>query len=273
VPDLPSSPPAGIALFDLDGTLLAWDCQLLFRHFVVRREPWRGAFLPVFLAALPLAGCLGSGGMKRIFLSYLWKMEPETLTQYAREFAASLTPTIYPELRERLEAHRRAGDILILASASPECYVAEIGRELGFHLTLGTPVEHGPLFPDLENHKGAAKVKRLEKQLPASYFENGRLRGCHGYTDSTADLPMLALCAAATVVNPNATLMARAEASGWQVLRPARPWKSRAGFICRVLALLFAVGDDPGGSPNPADPDHAPRAFHLSDHGQRLGDA
>ena len=53
--------PERIALFDLDGTLLAWDCQLLFRHFVLRREPWRGIFLPVFLVFLPFAGCLGNG--------------------------------------------------------------------------------------------------------------------------------------------------------------------------------------------------------------------
>ena len=48
---------------------------------------------------------------------------------------------------------------LILASASPEFYVAELGRELGFDLTLGTPVELGSFFPDLVNHKGSAKVE------------------------------------------------------------------------------------------------------------------
>ena len=80
-------------------------------------------------------------------------------------------PAIYREMRAKLEEQRAAGNFLILASASPEFYVAEIGRELGFDLTLGTVVETGPLFPDLENHKGAAKVARLNKLLPASYFE------------------------------------------------------------------------------------------------------
>ncbi len=245
------APPSGIALFDLDGTLIAWDCQLLFRHFVLRREPWRGIFLPVFLAFLPLAGLLGAGGMKRVFLSYLWRMDPEILAQYSREFAASLMPTIYPELREKLEAHREAGHLLILASASPEFYVAEIGRELGSDLTLGTPVELGPFFPDLVNHKGSAKVERLEQILPASYFENGKLRHCHGYTDSRADLPMLALCNSATVVNPSPSLTALAEESGWEIVRPARPWASHCRFLARVAALLLGVGRDPGKtSPN-----------------------
>ena len=242
----PPTPPAGIALFDLDGTLIAWDCQLLFRHFVLRREPSRGIFLPVFLAFLPLAGLLGDSGMKRVFLSYLWKMNPEVLADYSREFAASLMPAIYPALRDKLERHRAAGDFLILASASPEFYVSEIGRELGFDLTLGTLVETGQFFPDLENHKGGAKVERLKQILPASYFEDGKLRHCHGYTDSTADLPMLKLCDSVTVVNPSSSLTEIAEESGWEIVRPSRPWTSKAGFAWRTLALLLGIAADPG---------------------------
>jgi phosphatidylglycerophosphatase C len=239
---IPETPPAGIALFDLDGTLIAWDCQLLFRHFVIRREPWRIIFLPVFLAFLPLAGLLEAAGMKRVFLSYLWRINRETLAEYSREFAVSLMPAIYPELREKLENQRAAGHFLILASASPEFYVAEIGRELGFHLTLGTPVELGPFFPDLENNKGERKVERLRESLPSSYFENSKLRHCHGYTDSCADLPMLKLCDSVTVVNPSSRLTAIAAESGWEIVRPERPWKSRAGFARRALAMLLGIG-------------------------------
>ncbi len=244
---LPSTPPDGIALFDLDGTLIAWDCQLLFRHFVLRREPWRGIFLPVFLMLLPLAGLLGAAGMKRVFLSYLWRMDSASLAEYSREFAQSLMPAIYPELHAELERHRAAGHFLILASASPEFYVVEIGRALGFHLSLGTPVETGAFFPDLENHKGAAKVTRLRALLPASWFENAILSGCHGYTDSRADLPMLTLCESATVVNPSPALASLAKESGWEIVRPRRPWKSRAGFAFRTLALLSGLGRDPAG--------------------------
>lgn len=240
------NPPRRIALFDLDGTLLAWDCQLLFRHFVLRREPWRGIFLPVFLMFLPLVGLLGDGGMKRVFLCYLWKMAPETLAAYAREFAKSVMPAIYSEIREMLDRQRSDGDFTILASASPEIYVTEIGRELGFDLTLGTIVDFTSFFPDLENHKGAAKVARLRAVLPESWFENGKLRHCHGYTDSQADLPMLALCEAATVVNPSSVLERKALVAGWKIVRPARPWNSRFGFAMRVLALLTGCDEDPG---------------------------
>jgi len=234
--------PAGIALFDLDGTLIGWDCQLLFRHFVIKREPWRGCFLPVFLLALPFMRLLGAGGMKRVFLSYLWKISEETLARHSQEFATAVMPQIYPELRERIARHRQLGHLLILTSASPEFYVVEIGRELGFDLALGTQVEPGGFFPDLDNHKGSAKVARLTELLPSSYFENGKLRHCHGYTDSRADLPLLGLCDEATLVNPSPAFTAMAASNGWQVVRPALPWKSRIDHAIQSFALLLGLG-------------------------------
>jgi HAD superfamily hydrolase (TIGR01490 family) len=244
---LPDSPPPGIALFDLDGTLLPWDCQLLFRHFVTRREPWRVVFLPVFLAFLPLAPLLGAAGMKRVFLSFLFGMPKEALEDHAEAFSEAVMLRIYPELRAEIGRHRASGNLLILASASPEFYVRHIGEKLGFDLTLGTQVEPGHLFPDLDNHKGAAKVERLMKLLPASYFEDGCLRNSHGYTDSTADLPMLGICQRATLVNPKPALTAIGGAEGWTILRPARPWRSAAGYAARSLCLLLGIGRNPAG--------------------------
>ncbi|MDX1681361.1 MAG: HAD-IB family hydrolase, partial [Akkermansiaceae bacterium] len=244
---IPTEKPRDIALFDLDGTLLAWDCQLLFRHFVVRREPWRIGFLKIFLLLAPLAKLIGTEGMKRVFLSYLWKMDREALDNHAAEFAEELMPAIYPEVKAKLDEHREQGHFTVLTSASPEFYVREIGERLGFDLVLGTEIEFGALFPDLENHKGAVKVWRLRQLLPADWFDaNGSLKA-HGYTDSTADLPLLTLCDRATVVNPGERLTQLAEEKGWNIVRPKRPWKNRRGFALRALALLFGLGRDPGG--------------------------
>ncbi len=254
-PDLPAEPPAGIALFDLDGTLLAWDCQLLFRHFIQRREPWRLVFLPLFLVCAPFHFLLGDARLKRVFLSFLTGMNADRLAAHARDFASSVRPAIYQELLDRAAEHRRQGHLLILASASPEFYVAEIGKLLDFDLVLGTPVVTGPrcrLLPPLDNHKGGAKVDRLRAVLPGSYFASDKLVRCHGYTDSRADLPMLALCDHATVVNPSPALAALAEQHGWDIVRPHRPWSSAWGRAWRILALLLGLGRDPGGLGNAA---------------------
>lgn len=242
---LPQSPPPGIALFDMDGTLLAWDCQLLFRHHVVRQEPWRLFSIPLFLAFLPFAKLLGTENMKRIFHSFLWKMPPERLRELSRDFAKRLEPGIYPELLNSLENHKKSGHLTILSSASPECYAAEVGKRLGFDLSLGTVLENTNFFPQLTNHKGQNKVLRLEEILPATYFKHGKLLNSRGYTDSTADLPMLAICHQATVVNPRAALTKRAKKSRWTIIRPDRPWKSRSEKFLIILQLLLALGKNP----------------------------
>ena len=237
--------PLGIALFDMDGTLLAWDCQLLFRHHVIRAEPMRLFSVPLFLAFLPFAKLLGTENMKRVFHCFLWKMPPDRVAELSREFAAKLMPTIYPELKAALAEHKAAGHLTVLSSASPECYAAEVGRILGFDISLGTVLENNLLFPDLTNHKGREKVTRLRELLPSSYFFGEKLVNSHGYTDSTADLPMLSICGNATVVNPNAELEALAKKNGWPILRPRRPWKSKIEKALRVLALLLALGENP----------------------------
>jgi HAD superfamily hydrolase (TIGR01490 family) len=242
---LPESPPPGIALFDMDGTLLAWDCQLLFRLHVIRAEPWRAFSVPLFLAFLPFAMLLGTENMKRVFHCFLWKMPPERLAELSREFAERLLPSIYPEAKEKLARHKAAGHLTILSSASPECYAAEVGRALGFGISLGTVFENNRLFPDLTNHKGGQKVIRLHQLLPTSYFRGSKLVNSHGYTDSTADLPMLGICESATLVNPKEQLTAIGERNGWEILRPARPWKSEFEKALRILALLLAISKNP----------------------------
>ena len=143
---------------------------------------------------------------------------------------------------ERLERHRHDGDLTVLVSASPEPYIKEIGRILGFDLSLGTvidfPAQGLPLFPDLINNKGWNKVTRLRCELDATAFHGDQLQHAHGYTDSTADLPMLTLCQQATVVNPAPRLLALAEEKGWEVLRLPRPWKSPLHRLCQRLRYL-----------------------------------
>lgn len=242
-----NGPPPGIALFDLDGTLLAWDCQLLFRDFMVRREPWRRIFLVPFLLLVPLAPVLGTQRMKSVFHAYLWRIPEETLAGCFHDFADSVMPLLYPELRDALESHRKSGHLLVLASASPEGYVKEIGARLGFDISLGTVVHYGPLFPQLVNHKGKAKGFRLHAVLPEPCFKGEKLGHSHGYTDSTADLPMLDLCDRATVVNPKPRLEALARKNGWNIVRPQRPWNGPIDRAWRSICLLLSIGKDPAG--------------------------
>jgi phosphatidylglycerophosphatase C len=228
----------GLALFDLDGTLIAWDTQVLFCDHVLRREGWRRAYLLFFAAMLPAAKILGDEGMKRVFLSYLWGVDREKLALWTRDFVAGFFPgRCYPEMLGKLQRHKDAGHLTILASASPEFYVREVARVLGFDLALGTSVEDAGrmrLMPDLVNHKGAEKVRRISEILGPPPGD-GRWPRSHGYSDSSADLPMLRCCIENTLVNPSPRLTATGTLEGWEIVRPEKPWSGRRGHAWEMF--------------------------------------
>ncbi|YCM44320.1 haloacid dehalogenase-like hydrolase [Verrucomicrobiaceae bacterium 227] len=229
--------PDQFILYDLDQTIIPWDTQLVFRSFVLHREPFRRLLTPIFLAFLPLNKVLGAGGMKRVFHSYLWKMKAGTLDQHAEAFVREWLPKIcYPEILAEIEEQKRSGKTLVLSSASPELWVQKIGHTLGFHHSLGTRFKWGDrveLFPEMigENHKGDEKVHRLK--------EIGITNGIAGYSDSKADLPLLALCRDKTLVNPLPGVRKIGEEQGWRILEPDRPWKDRLAFGIGCAKQLF----------------------------------
>ena len=234
-----------LALFDLDGTLLAHDTQLLFCQFVLRQHGLRRFFLPLAAALAPagLAGVLEARELKRVFLSYLWLMPRDRLEAHARTFAETVVPPLlFPEVRAEVERHRRAGRVLVLNSASPEFYVAEIGRVLGFDYSFGTRVvveARQPFIAEIdgENNKHAAKLPPMERAglLPCDAGDSW------AYSDSSADLPMLHLVKNAVCINPGRQLTAVAAAESWQVWRPERPWQGRPGQALVVLRQLLGL--------------------------------
>lgn len=234
----------GLALYDLDGTLIAWDTQVLLCDHVLKREGWRRAYLLFFAAFLPAAKILGAEGMKRVFLSYLWRVDQEQLEAWVRELVAEFFPArCYPAMLEKLKQDRDAGRLTVLASASPEFYVKEVGKVLGFDLAYGTPVETGtsmPLLPDLVNHKGEEKVRRLSEILGAP--PGGIWANSHGYSDSSADLPMLTCCERNTLVNPSPALTTIGEGKGWEIVRPEKPWQGKSGHLREVARRITGFG-------------------------------
>ena len=243
-PDLRAKFDRGLALFDLDGTLIPWDTQMLFCDHVLKREGWRRAYLLFFAAFLPAAKILGDEGMKRIFLCYLWRTDRAKLEEWVREFVPGFFPgRCYAPLLERLKAHRDADHLTVLASASPEFYAAEVGRVLGFDLALGTPVDSRdvmPLLPELTNHKGGEKVRRLAEILGTPV--DGRWPRSHGYSDSTADLPMRVCWEENTLVKPSPRLAAIGSTRGWEILRPEKPWRNRKEHALEVLRRIAGLG-------------------------------
>jgi phosphatidylglycerophosphatase C len=118
-----------------------------------------------------------------------------------------------------LEAHRAAGDHLVLLSASPDLYVPRIGRALGFERTLCTEIQwQGDVLAGAlktANRQGAEKLRCLNwlrTQYPGLPIV--------AYGNSGADLEHMRHADRALLVNGNAA--ARGLAAQWGI--PTSNW-------------------------------------------------
>lgn len=227
---------SGYALFDLDQTIVPWDTQLLFCNFVLKREPLRRLHILGLIPFLPFTKILGAGGMKRVFLNYLARMDAETLDEYTREFVDEVfREEMYEEVLDIVEEQKEAGRLTILNSASPEVWVKYLGEKMGFDYCYGTQVEIGErvrFFPDIidGNNKGAVKLGRMRPHFPEGWKDGEVLENSFGYSDSHADIPMLDICEHNTMVHPTDKLLAYGTERGWKKLTPSRPTSGKWSF-------------------------------------------
>jgi phosphatidylglycerophosphatase C len=193
-----------LAVFDLDGTITRHDSMLPFVFGYLLWHPWRCVRLPLALpAALTYLLTRDRGALKGALLHAAMGGLPRTrVDEWATRFVAQLTRRgLFAEALAAIAAHRRAGDYLVLMSASVDCYVPLVARTLGFNDTICSPVRwnaDGRLDGRLTaaNVRGAEKARHfralLAKLTPSSSV---------AYGNSTADLPHMVLATRAVYVN------------------------------------------------------------------------
>lgn len=238
-----------IALFDLDHTLLPHDTQALFCNYVIKHEPWRivlhGLFLP--FALLRLARLVSTATAKRAFHSYLWGMPVEKLRKYARQFAGeSVDGWMYPDLRAELMRHRHQGRLTILNTASPSFYAQAIAEHWEFDHWVATEVmvgERVPWLPKLEgtNNKRGVKIGAMERKVPRVKDQSpADKKDSWGYSDSSADIPLLEYCGHRILIHPGKDLREHFAMDALAVeLKPKRPYRTKLGnMVCAIRQVL-----------------------------------
>jgi phosphatidylglycerophosphatase C len=219
-----AAPRRWVAVFDLDGTLTWHDTLFLFLMSFLRRHPRR--VLGLWRLPFALGGFLGRNLDRGLLKSRVIRMVMGGATRTVVDACAdSFVDALGPRRRLRpaalavLEAHRAAGDHLVLLSASPDLYVPRIGRSLGFERTLCTEIEWrgDRLVGTLKtaNRRGAEKLRCLN-WLRTQYPDLPIV----AYGNSTSDLDHMQHADRALLVNGNAA--ARALAVQWGI--PTSNW-------------------------------------------------
>jgi HAD superfamily hydrolase (TIGR01490 family) len=158
-----------IAVFDLDGTVTRRDTFLPYLRGWLRRHPRRG-WRSAILAALWRFVFDGRdrGRLKSELIIRLMSGATQAeVAEWSREFVDGLDgDRLCPGALEAIERHRRAGDRLVLLSASVDLYVPGIGARFGFDETICTGIAwcDGRLDGALTtpNRRAGEKVRCIE---------------------------------------------------------------------------------------------------------------
>ncbi len=198
-------PAPQVALFDLDGTLTWKDTLLPFLRGYLARYP--GRLLRLWRMPLAVAGYLFGGRDRGVLKSRVIRA---VMGGASRAHIGAWTAAYVDSLHARnafrphalavLSEHRAAGHSLVLLSASPDLYVPEIGRLLGFDRTVCTTVKwRGDLLDGhltSANRHGEEKVRCLI-DLRRTYPDTPIV----AYGNSLSDLAHLRQADQAVLVN------------------------------------------------------------------------
>ena len=205
------SPAMQIALFDLDGTITYRDTLLPFLLGKLVRRPWQLLrLIRVLPAALRYLLDRDRGHLKGALLHATLHGSTRTdLTPWVDEFASqTVAQRVMPGARIAIDRHRRAGDRLVLMSASVDLYVPKLGALLGFDAVICTQVQwFGEVLDGRlagENCRGEEKSRQL-----AGLRERHPGASIVAYGNSLSDVPHLLLSERGVFINapPRARLM------------------------------------------------------------------
>lgn len=162
-----------------------------------------------------------------------------------------IDPIVYREAVEEISAHRAAGHMVFVVSASPEEIVVPLSKHLGVDGAVATIAETdhaGKYTGEVEFYAyGPYKVDAIEALALEHDLD---LDASYAYSDSITDLPMLETVGHPIVVNPDKALAKIAEDRGWEVriFSNTVPLRDRVVEHARTGALVAGASMLAGGA-------------------------
>jgi putative phosphoserine phosphatase/1-acylglycerol-3-phosphate O-acyltransferase len=241
----PKGPEVG-AFFDFDGTLIAgYSASAFYEDRVRRFEFSRGELVRSLVAGAEMAvrGADVSKLMTVAVENWAGRPEAEVKELFDGLFKRRIAGMVYPEAREIVKAHRRAGHTVVLASSATRYQLAAPAEDLRIEHVLCSEVEVVRGFfsgyLDGEVLWGPAKARAVE-QFAA---ERGvALRRSFAYANGAEDVPFLELVGNPRALNPASGLKRIAQERGWPMVGLSGRGRPGVTDVVRTGAALVGLG-------------------------------
>jgi len=217
----------GLALFDLDGTLLPIDSDHAWGEFMVELG-WVDAAgfrngNDAFYAQYQ-AGALDIDAYIAFATAPLRAQSAAARTAAHERFMREvIAPAMRPVARELVESHRARGDRLALVTSTSDFITAPIAAAFAVDALIATRLECAADGAPTGRIEGVpsfreGKVVRVGQWLAASGTDWAAFSRISVYGDSVNDLALLERATDPVATNPSAELEAIARARKWRVL-------------------------------------------------------
>jgi len=213
----------GIALFDLDNTLIGGDSDYLWGCFLAERgivdqeyyEQENQRFYDQYKA-----GELDIHEFLRFQLKPLAEHDMDTLNQWRGEYIEEkIRPILLPKAQALIDSHKAQGDLLVIITATNSFITGPIAELYGVEHLLATEPEicagrftgsvtDVPCFQQGKVEKLTRWIDKNGETLDISWF----------YSDSHNDLPLLRKVTYPIAVDPDEILRQHAADHGWPVM-------------------------------------------------------
>jgi HAD superfamily hydrolase (TIGR01490 family) len=213
----------GLALFDLDNTLIAGDSDHLWGDFLVsqgRVDATEHKALNAHFYDQYKNGELNIDEYLAFALGPMTGMTKETLVPLQRQFVRDhIEPILLDAAFALLEQHRALGDTLVIITATNTLVTQPIADRLGVEHLIGCEAE---IIEGCYTGKptgvpsfAQGKVSRIQTWCE----ENKKsMENAVFYSDSHNDLPLLRTVDRAVAVDPDDRLREEAVRQGWNVI-------------------------------------------------------
>jgi HAD superfamily hydrolase (TIGR01490 family) len=217
----------GLALFDLDGTLLPIDSDHAWGEYMIALG-WVDAATfrsgnDAFYAQYQ-AGALDIDAYIDFATAPLRAQDAAARAAAHERFMREvIAPATRPAARELVEAHRARGDLLALVTSTSDFITAPIAAAFAIDALIATRLERAADGTPTGRIAGVpafreGKVLRVGQWLAASGADWAGFSRISVYSDSVNDLALLEKATDPVATNPSPELEAIARARGWRVL-------------------------------------------------------